>query len=236
MLAPQKQSEYHLCVDRVFTVAVGHITKIGEALFARSAQPSQSRSHLHAPRQVTDHVVVGSHDQLRVHVVGIDFEHAFMVVARPHRVAQGRKPCPLHQPGIDGELGAGNPATIENVHVFRFRLELPVFQRLGPPNKFLDALLHFRLGRAGSAADKAIVGVIPGIHRPGIIKVVHQHRGKQMVHREGIVRMPLQDLFELLRRAIVVHVIEVIESGFGLGIVRYAVASIRGAVRLTHSW
>ncbi len=60
-------------------------------------------------------------------------------------------------------------------------------------------VFDLRVGGARSAADEAVVGVVASVHGSGVVEVVHQHRGQQMVDREGIVGMLLHDLLELLR-------------------------------------
>jgi hypothetical protein len=51
---------------------------------------------------------------------------------------------------------------------------------------------------------------------------VHEHAGEQVIEGEGILGTLLHDLLELLRRAVVVHVVEVVESDVSLGIARRA--------------
>src|SRR5207245_9591611 len=62
-----------------------------------------------------------------------------------------------------------------------------------------------------------VILVLSGIECANSIELVEQHHIQQMIYRIGIVRMPLQDLRELLGRAVVVHVVEVLK---GLGILR----------------
>ena len=52
----------------------------------------------------------------------------------------------------------------------------------------------------------------PRVHRAHAVKLAHQDRGQQVVYRRGIVRMPIQQLLELLDRPVVIHVVEVLEG------------------------
>ena len=82
-------------------------------------------------------------------IVGVEFEHMFMVVARPHGVAQGRKPRPFHQARIDGELGACDTSAVKSVNVFGVGLEFLFFQILGPTrlSSLIRSLIFGSVGR-----------------------------------------------------------------------------------------
>ena len=82
-------------------------------------------------------------------------------------------------------------------------------------DQVLDLILDLLIGGPRSAAYEAVVGVISRVHRPGVIEVVHQDNREQMVHREGIVGMLFNQLLEFLRGAVIVHVVEVLESYIG---------------------
>ena len=60
--------------------------------------------------------------------------------------------------------------------------------------------------------DKAVIRVLAGIHGAHAIELAHQHRGEQMIHREGIRRMAGEYLFEALDRRIVVEVVKALEG------------------------
>jgi len=155
-----------------------------------------------------------------------------MIVTRPDGVAQGGKPCPLDQACVDRELRARDAAAVESVHVLRIRLEFLLFESFGASGQFFDSLLDLRVRGARGAANEAIVGVVPGVHGSGVVEVVDEHRGEQVVDRERIVGMLLDDLLELLRRAVVVHVVETVKGSIGLRIVRSPVSAARCCVRL----
>lgn len=232
VLAAEKQAEHDFGVHGVFAVALGDLAKIVETFLRRSTQPGQGRRHLHAPGQAANHVVVSADDHFRVDVAGIEFEHSFVIVARAHGVAQGGKPSPLHQARIHRELGASNAPAVESVHVLRILFEFLLFEILGAAGQLLDAVLDLDVGGAGGAANEAVIGVVAGVHGSSIVEVVHENDGQQMVDGEGIVGMLVEDFLELLGRAIVSHVIEIVEGGLSLGIVRGAVRSVRGGLRL----
>src|SRR5271166_691320 len=73
-------------------------------------------------------------------------------------------------------------------------------------------------------SDETLVGVVPGIHATGFVKIVHQDHSQQVIDRKSVIGVLLDNLLEVLRGAVVVHVVEVIEGSFGLGIVGRAVS------------
>ena len=152
--------------------------QVFEAFFLAAAQPHQSHGDLHAPRQAAHHVVVRSNDQLRVDVVRVQFQHAFVVVAGADSIAQSGKPGALHQGRIEGELGASYAAGVECLHVVGIAFELLLLQTFGAFDQLFDLLFYLWVGGAMRLPDKAVITVFAGIHRAHSVELTHQDRGQ----------------------------------------------------------
>jgi hypothetical protein len=70
---------------------------------------------------------VRAHHQLRVDIIGIEFENMFVIVTCADGVAQRREPGALDESGVNGELRARDAAAVERVNILRVRLELLLF-------------------------------------------------------------------------------------------------------------
>ena len=61
--------------------------------------------------------------------------------------------------------------------------------------------------------DEVVIRIVPRIQGANAIEFAKQNGIQQMVHCVGIVGMALQDLPELLDRALIVHVIKILKCG-----------------------
>ena len=76
---------------------------------------------------------------------------------------------PLDQAGVDRKLCPRHSSAIERIDVIRIGPQLLLFQFFGASYQALDPILDGRIGRPRRPSNKAIVGVIPGIHRPSVV-------------------------------------------------------------------
>ena len=135
-----------------------------------------------------------------------------MIVTCADCITQRRKPSPLYQSGIGGELSSGHAAGVESVSIVGIGAEALVLKFLRTLNECLDPLLRLRVSRAMSLAHKTVVGILTGIHRPHAVELAHQHSGGYMVHHEGIVRMLLESALKILDGLVVFKIVEVLKA------------------------
>jgi len=155
-----------------------------------------------------------------------------MVVAGADGATQSGKPGPFHQTGINRELRPGHAAAVQRIHVLRIGFELLFFEYLSPLGQQLDSLFHLWIGGPGSVPDETIIAVVARIHAASLIEIAHENSGQQMIHRERIVGMLFHDLLEFRSGAVILHVVKVIESRVGSGIMGRPVHDfhLRGSV------
>src|SRR6266567_4846140 len=60
--------------------------------------------------------------------------------------------------------------------------------------------------------EKAVIGVLTGIKGPNAIQLMKENGIQQVVDGIWVVGMALQNLVEFLNRALVVHVVEMLEG------------------------
>ena len=125
-----------------------------------------------------------------------------------------------------------DPTTIKRVDVIGILLQLLLFQALGAPHQLFDPILDLLICRPRGPSNKAVIGIIAGIHRPGVIQVVHQDSREQVIDGKRVVRMLLDNALKLLRGAIVIHVVEVLESYIGEGIARNSMLALGRRIRV----
>src|SRR5207245_10395962 len=172
--------------------------EILEPLLFTATQPDEGDGYFHTPRQASHHIIVGADHQFGVRVVGSQLQYPLVIVTCADCITQRRKPSPLYQSGIGGELSSGHAAGVESVSMVGIGAESVVLKFLGSLNECLDPLLRLRVSRAMSLAHKTVVGILTGIHRPHAVELAHQHSGGYMVHHEGIVRMLLESALKIL--------------------------------------
>ncbi len=213
MFAPKKQREQNLGINAGLSTAGGTLLKIFDSFFFISAQADNRGAHFHSPWQTAYDVIVCADDQLGLHIVGSQLQHAFVVMPRSHGISQRGEPGVLNQRRISCELCARYSPGIERVDVFRICAEPLFFQLQRAIYKLFDPLLRFRIRRVMRRVNKAVIGILAGIQRPHAVELAKKNRGQQMVHSKGVVGMPLQNLIELLHGAIVIKIVEMIERG-----------------------
>lgn len=62
--------------------------------------------------------------------------------------------------------------------------------------------------------DKAIVGILSGVHGAHAVKFMHQRGREEMVYCRGIIRMTIQDFLKLLDGVLEIHVVEMVKRRF----------------------
>ena len=74
-----------------------------------------------------------------------------------------------------------------------------------------------RIGWTMRGVEKAVIGVLAGIQSPNAKQLMKENSVQQVIYGIWVVGMALQNLVEFLNRALVVHVVEMLE---GLGVKR----------------
>src|SRR5581483_7616656 len=92
LLATKKEGEGDLGVHGRLTSAVSSFVQELNSLLPAAAETDDGCGYLHRPWHASDDVVVHADDHLGVGVVGIEFEHALVIVTRSNHVAQRGEP------------------------------------------------------------------------------------------------------------------------------------------------
>src|SRR5262249_57278815 len=87
-LAAKENYQYDLGIDAGLAISSCRCPQVVQTFLLASAKPDHTRSDLHSPGKTANYVIVGTDDQLGVQVVGIEFQHFFMIVTCPDGVAE----------------------------------------------------------------------------------------------------------------------------------------------------
>src|SRR3984893_9160381 len=137
-----------------------------------------------------------------------------MVATRADSIPQGRKPGTFHQRSVSGELSASHAAGIKSLHVVWVRAQALLLQLLGPLQQVLDLLLGLGVGRTVRRGYKTVIGILTGVQRAHAIEFSEEHRSEPVIKGERIIRMPPQNLVNLLHGQVVIEVVEVTERDY----------------------
>ena len=119
----------------------------------------------------------------------------------------------LDEGGVGGELSPSHPTCIDGVNVFGIGLEPPVFDDFGFLNQRFDLRAGAGICGAMARTDESVIRILPRTQGAHAIQFAKQYGREQMIDGVGIVRMTRQNLRKLLDRPLIIHVVEVIESG-----------------------
>src|SRR5262249_48811253 len=172
------------------------------------------------PGEAAYYVVMNPNYQFGLNGIRVKLQHALVVMASAQSVAQRGKPRTLDQAGVSGELSASNSAGVKRAYIFRIRLEQVLLKVECALHQILDLFLYCRISRPVRHVDEAVVGVFRGVQRAHPIQLVKQNRGEEVVYREGVIWMALQNLLKFVNSPVVVKVVEMIESRLVERIVR----------------
>src|SRR5713226_8038569 len=136
-----------------------------------------------------------------------------MVVPRADGIPQCREPGTFDHGGVGRELGAGYAPGIKSLDIIWVCAQSLLFELKRSGYQVLNQLLYFGIGRTMGRGNKTVVGILPGIQHAHAKELAEENYGQQVVHGEGIIRMPPQNLVKLQHSAVVVEIVEVIERG-----------------------
>ena len=211
LFAAQKDNQDYFRISADFSIGFGCFLKVGNSLLFTATQASHGHRYFYRPRQTAHHVVVRAHDQLGFGVAGVHLQHLLVIMACPYCIPQCGEPGTLNQCGIGSEFSPGYAACVDGINVTGIGLKLFGFQLFCAINQITDALFYILIGWSVGLRDEAVIGIFAGVHRAHAIELLKKDGNQQVVYREGVIGMPLQDLIELLDRAVVVHVVKVVE-------------------------
>jgi len=117
----------------------------------------------------------------------------------------------LYQGRICRELRAGNAARIESFHIVGIHGEPVLFYRQRSLHQVFNLRLGLRTSWTMCRLDETIIGVFSSIQHSHSIQLMEQNSGEQVIYGEGVVRMPFQNLIELLDRAIIIKIVKMVE-------------------------
>ena len=212
--------------------------EVRNELFARSIavaqhlEPGRLRSRnsgkpyhqLEGPRQRSNHVFVHSRDQLRVHIIRVQLQHALGIVSG---LCRQPEPCaigPLHHRHIGASQAAHPGARKKRIHIVGILAQPPIrlVHGLIGKRKNLVALLFVLLDGVASGQE-TVIRIERRVQQVLVVELlkhqcVHQvRRGLRVARMRGVIAL------EDLNRPGVIQIVEILESRSNLRVVIHRV-------------
>src|SRR5207245_941628 len=89
LFAPQKESQYDLCVDIGLAIRFAGLLQELEALLFVAAEAGDVCQHSHRPGEAAGNVLMCTDNSFSVAETGVQLQHTLMVLPRALRIPQG---------------------------------------------------------------------------------------------------------------------------------------------------
>ena len=117
----------------------------------------------------------------------------------------------LDQRRVRRKLRASNAPCVESFDIIGIRRQPVLLYCQRSLDQIFNLRLRLRISWTMCRLDETIIGVFSGIQHSHSIQLMEQNSGEQVIYGECVVRMPFQDLIELLDRAIIIKIVKMVE-------------------------